>query len=77
MEPHNELRRARGDIWPMNERLVEQRIRSWKMDYAPEEIHTVCGILEVGNCEIRLLKLFLSSSELFYLSVFIVRSYEA
>ncbi|KOB68101.1 Uncharacterized protein OBRU01_18716 [Operophtera brumata] len=47
MESHNEIRRARGDIWPMNERLVVQRMRKWKLEYDDEEIHTVCGILEV------------------------------
>ncbi|XP_053610761.1 uncharacterized protein LOC128675395 isoform X4 [Plodia interpunctella] len=46
MESHNELRKARGDIYPMNERNVVQRIKKWGLQYDSEEIHTVCGILE-------------------------------
>lgn len=49
MESHNELRRARGDIWPMNEKTVVQRLKKWGLDFESEEIHTVCGILEVRN----------------------------
>lgn len=49
MEAHNELRRARGDLWPINERTVVQRIRKWGLQYDPEEIHTICGILEVSK----------------------------
>ncbi|KAL0822091.1 hypothetical protein ABMA28_005455 [Loxostege sticticalis] len=52
MEAHNELRRARGDIWPMNERLVVQRLKKWGLEYDPEEVHTVCGILEVNAFEV-------------------------
>lgn len=52
MEAHNELRRARGDIWPTNEKNVVQRIKSWGLEYDPEEIHTVCGILEVNAFEV-------------------------
>lgn len=47
MEAHNEIRRARGDIWPINDKNVVQRMKKWKLDYDDEEIHTVCGILEV------------------------------
>ncbi|RVE47687.1 hypothetical protein evm_007676 [Chilo suppressalis] len=52
MEAHNELRRARGDIFPLNERLVVRRLQAWKLPYEPEEIHTVCGILEVNAFEV-------------------------
>ncbi|XP_041981849.1 SET domain-containing protein SmydA-8 isoform X2 [Aricia agestis] len=52
MESHNELRRARGDIWPMNQRLVVDRLKKWKMGFNEEEIHTVCGILEVNAFEV-------------------------
>lgn len=47
MEAHNAIRRARGDIWPMNERNVVQRLKKWGLAFDDEEIHTVCGILEV------------------------------
>ncbi|XP_013199554.2 SET domain-containing protein SmydA-8 [Amyelois transitella] len=52
MEAHNELRRARGDIWPMNEKHVVQRMRKWGLEYDSEEIHTICGILEVNAFEV-------------------------
>ncbi|CAG4942892.1 unnamed protein product [Parnassius apollo] len=52
MEAHNELRLARGDIWPMNEKNVVQRIKKWGLRYEDEEIHTVCGILEVNAFEV-------------------------
>ncbi|XP_075980482.1 SET domain-containing protein SmydA-8-like isoform X2 [Anticarsia gemmatalis] len=52
MEAHNELRRARGDIWPINEKNVVQRFKKWKLDFNDEEIHTVCGILEVNAFEV-------------------------
>nr|XP_049702787.1 SET domain-containing protein SmydA-8 isoform X1 [Helicoverpa armigera]XP_049702791.1 SET domain-containing protein SmydA-8 isoform X1 [Helicoverpa armigera]XP_049702794.1 SET domain-containing protein SmydA-8 isoform X1 [Helicoverpa armigera] len=52
MEAHNELRRARGDIWPINEKNVVQRFKKWKLQYEDQEIHTVCGILEVNAFEV-------------------------
>ncbi|KAJ8712607.1 hypothetical protein PYW07_005449 [Mythimna separata] len=52
MEAHNALRRARGDIWPINEKNVVQRIKKWGLKYDDEEIHTVCGILEVNAFEV-------------------------
>ncbi|KAM3956978.1 SET and MYND domain containing, arthropod-specific, member 4 [Aphomia sociella] len=52
MEAHNELRRARGDIYPMNERNVVRRLKKWGMKFDDEEIHTICGILEVNAFEV-------------------------
>ncbi|CAH2044304.1 unnamed protein product, partial [Iphiclides podalirius] len=52
MEAHNELRLARGDIWPTNEKHVVQRLKSWGLKFENEEIHTVCGILEVNAFEV-------------------------
>ncbi|XP_045451281.1 SET domain-containing protein SmydA-8-like [Melitaea cinxia] len=52
MEAHNDIRRARGDIWPMNDRNVVQRLKKWGLEYDDEEIHTVCGILEVNAFEV-------------------------
>lgn len=47
MEAHNELRRARADIWPANQKHVVRRLQEWGLNYDEDEIHTVCGILEV------------------------------
>ncbi|XP_039756597.1 SET domain-containing protein SmydA-8-like isoform X1 [Pararge aegeria] len=52
MEAHNSVRRARGDIFPVNDRNVVQRLKKWGLDYDDEEIHTVCGILEVNAFEV-------------------------
>ncbi|XP_050347758.1 uncharacterized protein LOC126771738 isoform X2 [Nymphalis io] len=52
MEAHNDIRRARGDIWPMNDRNVVQRLKKWGLEYDEEEIHTICGILEVNAFEV-------------------------
>lgn len=52
MEAHNNMRRARGDIWPLNERNVVQRLKKWRLEFEVEEIHTVCGILEVNAFEV-------------------------
>ncbi|XP_035444080.2 SET domain-containing protein SmydA-8 isoform X1 [Spodoptera frugiperda] len=52
MEAHNELRKARGDIWPINEKNVVQRMKKWGLQYEDQEIHTVCGILEVNAFEV-------------------------
>ncbi|GBP27659.1 SET domain-containing protein SmydA-8, isoform A [Eumeta japonica] len=53
MEAHNGLRRARGDIWPTNEKHVVDRIvKAWRLAHDPDEIHTVCGILEVNAFEV-------------------------
>ncbi|XP_023948168.2 SET domain-containing protein SmydA-8-like isoform X2 [Bicyclus anynana] len=52
MEAHNSMRRARGDIFPNNERHVVQRLRGWGLQYEDDEIHTVCGILEVNAFEV-------------------------
>lgn len=51
MEAHNELRLARGDIWPVNEKHVVQRLKSWGLQFEDQEIHTVCGILEVHKAD--------------------------
>ncbi|XP_022823209.1 protein msta-like isoform X1 [Spodoptera litura] len=52
MEAHNEMRKARGDIWPINEKNVVQRMKKWGLQYEDQEIHTVCGILEVNAFEV-------------------------
>ncbi|KAJ2940347.1 hypothetical protein O0L34_g21 [Tuta absoluta] len=52
MEAHNDIRRARGEIYPNNEKLVVLRLKKWGLKYDAEEIHTVCGILEVNAFEV-------------------------
>ncbi|XP_034834400.1 SET domain-containing protein SmydA-8-like isoform X2 [Maniola hyperantus] len=52
MEAHNSVRRARGDIFPMNDRNVVQRLKTWGLEYDEDEVHTVCGILEVNAFEV-------------------------
>ncbi|XP_066992449.2 SET domain-containing protein SmydA-8 isoform X1 [Anabrus simplex] len=54
MESHNEVRRKIPVIWKTNQLLVVDRIRSdWGMDhFSEDEIHTICGILEVNAFEI-------------------------
>ncbi|CAG9564431.1 unnamed protein product [Danaus chrysippus] len=52
MESHNAIRRSRGDIYPMNDRNVVQRLKKWGLEYDDDEVHTVCGILEVNAFEV-------------------------
>lgn len=49
MEAHNHIRRALPSIWQYNQTTAVDRIRTqWKLtDYSEDDIHTVCGILEV------------------------------
>lgn len=50
MEAHNEIRKQIPSVWEYNQRSVVDRIIiEWKiLDYSEQEIHTVCGILEVS-----------------------------
>lgn len=55
MESHNEVRRGCAALWQRNERVVVQRLRdSWGFagDFSAEDVHTVCGVLEVNCFEI-------------------------
>ncbi|KAK5641885.1 hypothetical protein RI129_010432 [Pyrocoelia pectoralis] len=54
MEPHDEIRQAIPEIWDVNQATVVNRIRKdWGLStYSAEEIHTICGILEVNAFEI-------------------------
>ncbi|XP_061719422.1 SET domain-containing protein SmydA-8 [Cydia pomonella] len=52
MEAHNALRKERPDIWPSNETHVLSRLRAWRMGFDDEEVHTICGILEVNAFEV-------------------------
>lgn len=49
MESHNEIRRNIPDLWALNQtRVVDRIIKDWKLtEFSKDEIHTICGILEV------------------------------
>lgn len=54
MESHNDLRKKIPKIWERNQNVIVNMIRNiWKIkDFTEEEIHTVCGVLEVNSFEI-------------------------
>lgn len=49
MESHNEIRQSIADLWALNQtRVVDRIIKDWKLtEFSEDEIHTICGILEV------------------------------
>lgn len=49
MEAHNDIRKQIPTLWSYNQKSVVDRIvKDWNiLNYSEEEIHTVCGILEV------------------------------
>ncbi|CAG9767203.1 unnamed protein product [Ceutorhynchus assimilis] len=54
MESHNGIRKNIPDLWALNQaRVVDRIIKDWRLtEFTPEEIHTICGILEVNAFEI-------------------------
>ncbi|CAG9864919.1 unnamed protein product [Phyllotreta striolata] len=54
MEHHNPLRQNIPEVWNTNQiNVVDRIIKDWGLkEYSEEEIHTVCGILEVNCFEI-------------------------
>lgn len=54
MEAHNDIRRAVTTLWNRNQEVVVDQIRNtWGFnEFDEDEIHTVCGILEVNCFEI-------------------------
>lgn len=54
MEAHNDIRRKVTALWNRNQEVVVDRLRkTWGLtEFSEEEIHTVCGILEVNCFEI-------------------------
>ncbi|XP_066249771.1 SET domain-containing protein SmydA-8-like isoform X1 [Euwallacea similis] len=54
MESHNDIRRSIPDLWSLNQsRVVDRIIKDWKLtEFSEDEIHTICGILEVNAFEI-------------------------
>lgn len=49
MVAHNSIRKKRVELWNSNQLMVVDKIRKmWGMtQYEENEIHTICGILEV------------------------------
>ncbi|XP_044760063.1 SET domain-containing protein SmydA-8-like isoform X2 [Coccinella septempunctata] len=54
MESHNEIRKNIPAVWLSNQNtVVDTILGKWKLtEYTAEEIHTICGILEVNAFEI-------------------------
>lgn len=54
MESHNKIRRNIPSLWNRNQEFVVERIRNqWGYtEFSEEEIHTICGILEVNSFEV-------------------------
>lgn len=54
MESHNKIRRNIPSLWDRNQQLVVDRIRhQWGYaEFTEEEVHTICGILEVNSFEV-------------------------
>lgn len=54
MESHNKIRRNIPTLWNRNQELIVNRLRNqWGYkEFSEDEIHTVCGILEVNSFEV-------------------------
>ncbi|XP_077284608.1 SET and MYND domain containing, arthropod-specific, member 4 isoform X2 [Arctopsyche grandis] len=54
MVAHNSIRKKRVELWKSNQLMVVDKIRKmWGMtQYEEDEIHTICGILEVNAFEV-------------------------
>lgn len=54
MESHNKLRRNIPVLWNRNQEQIVNRLRhQWGYsEYTEDEIHTICGILEVNSFEV-------------------------
>lgn len=54
MESHDEIRKNIPEVWNLNQKTVVDRIRNdWGLEeFSEEEIHKVCGVLEVNCFEI-------------------------
>lgn len=54
MEAHNNIRRDLPALWNRNQNVIVDRIiQKWGFgEYSIEDVHTVCGILEVNSFEV-------------------------
>lgn len=54
MESHNTIRKAIETLWQRNQRIVVDQLRTrWGIkEFSEDEIHTVCGLIEVNCFEI-------------------------
>lgn len=60
MESHNDIRKNIQDLWALNQtRVVNRIVKDWKLtEFSEDEIHTICGILEVRVQIVRLFYFF-------------------
>lgn len=54
MEAHNDIRRKIPSLWGRNQEVIVNRLKnSWNIKaFTDEEIHTICGVIEVNCFEI-------------------------
>lgn len=54
MESHNDIRRKIPSLWNRNQEVIVNRLKnSWNIKtFTDDEIHTICGVLEVNCFEI-------------------------
>lgn len=54
MESHNTIRKSIDSLWQRNQRVVVDQLRNrWGIkEFSEDEIHTVCGLIEVNCFEI-------------------------
>lgn len=54
MEAHNDVRKKIPSLWNRNQEVIVNRLQSsWNIrDFTSDEIHTICGVLEVNCFEI-------------------------
>lgn len=54
MESHNTIRKNIPTLWSRNQELIVNRVRNqWGYtEFTEDEIHTICGILEVNSFEV-------------------------
>lgn len=54
MESHNNIRKAIVSLWQRNQRIIVDQLRNrWGiMEFNEDDIHTVCGLIEVNCFEI-------------------------
>ncbi|XP_055372635.1 SET domain-containing protein SmydA-8 isoform X2 [Condylostylus longicornis] len=54
MEHHNDIRKKIPSLWNRNQEVIVNQLKlSWKInDFTEDEIHTICGVIEVNCFEI-------------------------
>lgn len=52
MENHDNIRRNIPEVWNLNQTIVDRVVKDWKLEYTEEQVHSMCGVLEVNAFEI-------------------------